>query len=410
MAKTNRGERLHIGIFGRRNAGKSSLINAITNQDIALVSTTAGTTTDPVYKAMEILPIGPVVIIDTAGLDDSGELGDKRVKKTRDVLNKCDFALVVVDSEHINNNLLEFEAEIIKTIKKKNIPLIIVVNKIDLCEVEQEKYTQIIDKFRLPTIKVSSLNKDGIEELKDTIIKHSDMELHNRQIICDVVLPGEMAIMVIPIDNAAPKGRIILPQVQTIRELLDHNSMSLVVQATELKDAIKSLKKKPKIVITDSQAFEQVAADTPDDILLSSFSILFARYKGDLEAYLGGVNRIKTLQDGDKILVAEACTHHVQTDDIGTVKLPCWLKEKTAKDLIFEKSSGFGFPENLQDYALIIHCGACMLNRREVLNRIGMAKEAGIPITNYGVTIAYIFDTLDRALRPFPSFQAVMSL
>jgi [FeFe] hydrogenase H-cluster maturation GTPase HydF len=402
MVSANRGERLHIGIFGKRNAGKSSLINAITSQDIALVSKTPGTTTDPVYKAMEILPIGPVVLIDTAGLDDTGELGEKRVSKTRQVLNKCDFALIVAEYNNFTENNFDYEKELIALIKEKDIPLVLVINKIDLVNSVSFSDESITKELGIPTVLVSATNNLGIEELKHLIIKNSRMDWREPTIIGDILNPGELAVLVVPIDNAAPKGRLILPQVQTIRDILDNDSLAVVVKERELAHSLKILHQKPKIVITDSQAFQQVAADTPEDILMTSFSILFAKYKGDLEAYLRGIKKIKQLKDGDKILIAEACTHHVQSDDIGTIKIPKWLRQLTGKELHFEKSSGIGFPENIKDFSLIVHCGGCMLNRREILYRIGVSESEQIPITNYGMIIAYSFGILERALKPFP--------
>lgn len=406
MSVTNRGERMHIGIFGRRNAGKSSLINAVTNQDIALVSEVAGTTTDPVFKSMEILPIGPVVLIDTAGLDDIGELGEKRVKRSKEILDQCDFCIIVSTFDSLQDNQ-EWENDLLKVIKKKDLPVIIAVNKSDLKTPDPQKFLKMSNELGVPIITVSSKTGENIDQLKKEIIRNTNETWHQPTIIGDIVQPGEVAVLVVPIDDAAPKGRLILPQVQTIRDLLDNDAQAFVVKERELAHALRLLSEKPKIVITDSQAFQKVSADTPTDILMTSFSILFARYKGDLEAYLRGINRIKELKNGDRILIAEACTHHVQSDDIGTVKIPRWLRNLTGLELNFEKVSGFSFPDNLTDYRLVIHCGACMLNRRAVLNRIRIAEEYGVPITNYGMTIAYSFGILERALQPFPLANAV---
>lgn len=400
-----RGERLHIGIFGRRNAGKSSLINAITNQDIALVSDTPGTTTDPVFKSMEILPVGPVVLIDTAGLDDEGELGEKRVRRSLDVLNKSDLAVIVVPSDAVAD--LSYEKEIVDAVKKRDIPFIVVVNKIDLLPIDNASLTGLKNDFLAPVVPVSAQKKTGIEELKKSIIESTDMSWKIESLLGGIIEPGDTAVLVVPIDNAAPKGRLILPQVQTIRDILDNDATAYVVKERELAVALRGMTVKPKIVITDSQVFQKVAADTPEDVLMTSFSILFARYKGDLEAYIRGVNRIKDLKDGDKVLIAEACTHHVQSDDIGTVKIPRWIRQLTGRELQFDKVSGYAFPQNLKDYSLIIHCGSCMLNRRETLYRIRAAEAEGVPITNYGMSIAYSFGILERALKPFPLASAI---
>ncbi len=401
MQTTSRGQRLHIGIFGLRNAGKSSLINALTGQETALVSDVAGTTTDPVYKSMEILPIGPVVIIDTAGLDDSGDLGTKRVKKSLDVLKKTDLAIVVMDITDLGEEIHPLEKDIV-WIKEQKVPVLLVLNKSDLGQVDVNLLGKISSRLNVPVITCSARTGEGIDEVKQGIIDISSAAWHEPSLLGDIVREGEIAILVTPIDDAAPKGRLILPQVQSIRDILDNDALCMVVKERELTYALRSLKEKPRIVITDSQAFQKVAADTPPDVLMTSFSILFARYKGDLEAFIKGVNRIKTLKDGEKVLIAEACTHHVQSDDIGTVKIPRWIRQLTGKDIIFEKVSGIDFPENLDEYALILHCGSCMLNRREVLNRVKAAGREDIPITNYGMAIAYCFGILERALKPFP--------
>ncbi|NPV00815.1 MAG: [FeFe] hydrogenase H-cluster maturation GTPase HydF [Brevinematales bacterium] len=407
MNETPKSERMHIGIFGPRNAGKSSLINALTGQEIALVSDTPGTTTDPVYKSMEILPIGPVVIIDTAGLDDSGDLGAKRVKKSMDVLRKCDLAVVVIPARTILDESPAAEDDLFKSLQDKEIPFIVAVNKIDIDSVDD---TLIRKRLKnIPFIKISALTGAGIGLLRQAIITESDVRWREDTIVGDIISPGDLVVLVVPIDDAAPKGRLILPQVQTIRDILDHDAIALTVKERELAQTFRMLSVKPKLVITDSQAFQKVSADTPPDILLTSFSILFARYKGDLLTYLRGIKRINSLKDGDKVLIAEACTHHVQSDDIGTVKIPRWLSQFTGKNLVFEKSSGCGFPDNLSEYRLVVHCGSCMLNRRETIARARAAEQAGVAITNYGLTIAYSFGILERALRPFPIAEAILS-
>lgn len=401
MQETSRGQRLHIGIFGYRNAGKSSLINGLTGQSTALVSEVAGTTTDPVYKSMELLPLGPVVWIDTAGLDDSGDLGLKRVEKSREVLKKTDIAVWVLDSRDLSQESLQAEKDIAE-IKARNIPLIIAINKADLCPPFAAQIQALADRLRCRVQPCSALTGQGLQELKQILIAESQLSRQEPVLLGDIIRPGDIAVLVTPIDDAAPKGRLILPQVQSIRDILDQDALCVVVKERELSYALQSLAVKPRIVITDSQAFQKVAADTPQDILLTSFSILFARYKGDLETFVRGINRLKSLQDGDRVLIAEACTHHVQSDDIGTVKLPRWIRQATGKNISFEKVSGYDFPDNLLDYALVLHCGSCMLNRREVLSRVQTAGQAEIPITNYGLAIAHCFGILERALRPFP--------
>ncbi|MGB9812851.1 MAG: [FeFe] hydrogenase H-cluster maturation GTPase HydF [Thermovenabulum sp.] len=389
--------RLHIAIFGKRNAGKSSLINAITNQEIALVSPVAGTTTDPVFKAMELLPIGPVVIIDTAGIDDEGVLGELRVKKTYQVLNKTDVAILVIDGE---SGVSDYDLEILSKIREKNIPVVGVVNKKDSLKYKKEEKKKWEDLLNLPLLEVSAFKREGIEELKRQIINKAPSSFTDVPLISDLLNPGDLAVLVVPIDKAAPKGRLILPQQQTIRELLDSGCIAVVAKESELSTALNSLKQKPKLVVTDSQAFKKVAEITPEDIPLTSFSILFARYKGDLEQLVEGTKAIKNLENGDKVLISEACTHHRQEDDIGTVKIPRLLKEITKKELSFSWSSGFTFPENLDEYKLVIHCGGCMINRKEMLYRLSVLKEKNIPVVNYGVFIAFALGILDRALKP----------
>jgi len=399
VESTPRGMRLHIAIFGRRNVGKSSLINALTNQDIALVSPMAGTTTDPVYKAMEILPIGPVEIIDTAGIDDEGLLGELRIKKTMEVLNKTDLAIIVIDP---GLGLGAFEDELIAGIKSRNIPIVFVVNKVDTEQFDPGMIRVWEEILGSRVIPVSSLEKTGLEELKQQIIKVAPRSFEEPNIISDLLQPGDLAILVIPIDLAAPKGRLILPQVQTLRDLLDHDMMGLVVKERELRWALQCLSVKPRIVVTDSQAFLKVAGDTPEDIAMTSFSILMARYKGDLVELVRGAAKVRELKPGDRVLIAEACTHHRQADDIGKTQIPRWLRQYVGGDLHFEWSSGTKYPENLSEFDLVIHCGACMINRREMLHRIEEAKHAGVPIVNYGVFLAFVHGVLDRALKPFP--------
>lgn len=397
LNKTPNSNRLHIAIFGRRNTGKSSLINAITNQDLAIVSDYAGTTTDPVYKAMEILPIGPVVIVDTAGIDDIGAVGELRIKKTYEVINKTDIALLIVSPTDIS----KFDQDIIDRLNEKNTPFIIVINKIDVYSIS-DSVNKFISKNTYNSVQVSALKNDGIKNLKDAIIKYSPTNFEQASILGDLVNPGDNIILVVPIDTGMPKGRLILPQVQTIRDILDNDCMAQIVKERELRWALSNMKTKPKLVITDSQAFLKVAADTPEDILMTSFSILFARYKGDLLKLVKGAKALRELKAGDKVLIAESCTHHQQPDDIGRVKIPRWIRQDIEEEVIFDFCSGKSYPDNLKDYKLVIHCAGCMLNRKEMLNRIDASEKDGIPIINYGVTIAYIHGILDRALKPFP--------
>lgn len=385
-------ERIHIGIFGKRNAGKSSVMNAITGQEIAIVSNIKGTTTDPVYKTMELLPLGPVVIIDTPGLDDDSDLGNARVQKAYQILNKTDIAIIVIDATvGISNE----DDSIIERIKEKQIPYLIVYNKVDL--LTQDCVTTENE------ISVSTTAKTNINELKEMLCKRYPTKVNDQRIIGDLLDPSDFVILVVPIDKAAPKGRLILPQQQTIRDILDSNATAIVVKEYELKETLENLNKKPKIVITDSQVFAKVNADTPNDILLTSFSILFARYKGDLKTVVQGAKVIDSLKDGDKILISEGCTHHRQCDDIGTVKLPRFIKNYTKKEFQFEFTSGMGFPDDLSQYKLIIHCGGCMLNEREMKYRIACANDLSIPITNYGILIAYMQGILKRSVKPFPN-------
>lgn len=406
MQETPQGSRLHIAIFGRRNAGKSSLINALTNQDIALVSDVPGTTTDPVYKAMEILPLGPVMIVDTAGIDDVGELGALRVERTLQVLHKTDLAVLVIDPAQ---GFGDYENELALAIKKRNIPVVGVVNKVDSCrtgDLDLDSWRKIFDGA---LALVSAKSGEGIEELKRLLIANAPENWEGPPIIGDLILPGDLAVLVVPIDTAAPKGRLILPQVQTIRDILDHGAHSIVVKENGLKAALANLRHLPKIVVTDSQEFGRVAAETPPEVLLTSFSILFARHKGDLDTLVNGARAVGKLKPGARILMAEGCTHHRQADDIGRVKIPRWLQQKVGGELMFEWVSGGGFPCDLGKYDLIVHCGACMLNRREMLHRLSVARGSGVPIINYGVLIACLHGILHRALAPFPAVRKLLA-
>ncbi|AEM73868.1 [FeFe] hydrogenase H-cluster maturation GTPase HydF [Caldicellulosiruptor acetigenus] len=397
MNTTPRSERLHIAIFGKRNAGKSSLINAITNQPIAIVSDMPGTTTDPVYKSMEILPLGPVVLIDTAGIDDEGALGKLRVEKTLEVLDKTDIAILVVS----DLDDLTYEKWLVKLFEQKKVARIGVLNKIDRDQIYKEKLLFLQSTLGMPFLPVSCAQQKGIDDLKNALTKLIPDVGEDLRIVGDLINPGDFVVLVVPIDKAAPKGRLILPQQQTIRDILDSDAIAIVTKEYELKETIENLGKKPAIVITDSQAFLKVDADTPPDIPLTSFSILFARYKGDLVEFVEGVKKIKELKPGDKVLIAEACTHHRQSDDIGTVKIPRWLRQIAGFDINFEWVSGYNYPKDLTKYKLIIHCGGCMITRREMLFRIELAKQQGVPITNYGIMIAYVHGILPRALKPF---------
>lgn len=397
LNETPRGSRLHIAIFGRRNAGKSSLINALTNQDIAIVSNVPGTTTDPVYKSMEILPVGPVVIIDTAGIDDVGELGELRIKKTIGVLDKSDLIILVIDP---GQDVGEYELNLIDKAVKQGVPVVGVLNKIDLNP--DVELTELESRLGIRVVPVSAVTRQGMDNLKKEMIRSAPKDWTAPTIVGDLIKPGDTAVLVVPIDLAAPKGRIILPQVQTIRDILDNDAIALVVKERELKKALAGLLQKPKIVITDSQAFLKVDADTPKDILMTSFSILFARYKGNLETLVAGALAVDDLRPGDKVLISEACTHHRVADDIGTVKIPRWLRQKAGGELQFNWSSGIELPGDLEQYKLIVHCGACMINRKEMLHRIMQATGAGVPIVNYGVLIAHVLGILKRALSPFP--------
>ena len=390
-------ERVHIGIFGKRNAGKSSLINAITGQNLAIVSEAKGTTTDPVYKAMELLPLGPVMIIDTPGIDDEGVLGNLRIQKAYQVLNKTDIALVIIDAA-VGPSAEDLR--LIKRINTKKIPLLIVINKCEtINEDKKTAYQALLPYGKL--LFVSAEQKLNIFELKEAIAQTVPADENKAQIVADLLSPSDFVVLVVPIDSAAPKGRLILPQQQTIRDILEADAAAIVVKENELTNTLQNLGKRPKLIITDSQVFKKVAAETPADILLTSFSILFARYKGNLQTAVQGVTALDSLEDGDKILIGEGCTHHRQCDDIGTVKLPRWIKEYTGKNPEFIFTSGTEFPLNLSPYKMIIHCGACMLNEREMQYRIKCAADQNIPFTNYGITIAYINGILKRTVEPF---------
>ncbi|MGH4138966.1 [FeFe] hydrogenase H-cluster maturation GTPase HydF [Clostridium sp.] len=395
MQGTPNANRLHIAIFGKRNVGKSSLINAITAQDIALVSELAGTTTDPVYKAMELLPIGPVVIIDTAGLDDRGEVGTLRVKKTKEVMDKTDLALLVIDG---NVSDLSLEREWYEDLKKRKIPVVGVINKVDKGDVELDRIQKLIN---IDFVKVSAKDKVNIDELKKAIMKMAPEDFEKSTIVGDLVKPKAIVLVVAPQDIQAPKGRLILPQVQIIRDLLDNDAMALVVKDSELQDVLDSLKHKPDLVITDSQVFKKVNAIIPKDIPLTSFSILMARYKGDLDILVKGARAIDTLKPGDKVIIAEACTHHPLEGDIAREKLPMWLEEKVGGKLDITVCAGSAFPEDLSEYKLIVHCAACMFNRKQLMARIKMANNEKLPITNFGVAIAHLNGILDRVLSAF---------
>lgn len=399
MNQTPASERIHIGFFGKRNAGKSSVVNKVTGQTLAIVSPVKGTTTDPVYKTMELLPMGPVMIIDTPGIDDEGRLGELRVKKTYQVLNKTDVAVLVVDG---TVGITNVDQEMIRMFKEKDIPYIVVFNKKDLCE-------QCSNMEGVLSIWVSAEKGDGIHELKEKIAALSRQEESEKRIVGDMILPGDFVVLVVPVDSAAPKGRLILPQQQTIRDILDAGGITVVVKDGELKDALDGLGRKPKMVITDSQAFDKVSKITPEDIMLTSFSILFARYKGSLESTVKGAAGLNKLKDGDKVLISEGCTHHRQCEDIGTVKIPRWIERYTGKKLVYEWSSGTEFPEDLSDYSLVVHCGGCMLNEREMKYRQKQAGRQGIPMTNYGILIACTQGILKRSLMPFPEILRFLS-
>ncbi|MBA4410019.1 MAG: [FeFe] hydrogenase H-cluster maturation GTPase HydF [Bacteroidota bacterium] len=390
--------RLHIGIFGRRNAGKSSILNALTSQEVSIVSEIAGTTTDPVEKPMELLPLGPVLFIDTAGIDDTSALGEKRIQKTMQVFDRTELGLIISKSDEWG----DFEEKILRELNDRTIPVIVVFNKCDIAS-GSNFLSKSFSGEKIPVIETSALTGHGIQDLRQAILDFAPDDFINRPgIVSDLVGPGEMAVLVVPIDKEAPKGRIILPQVQCIRDLLDNDSFCMVVKDRELSEALARLNKLPKLVVTDSQAFQKVNADTPAEIPITSFSILFARLQGDLSEMVKGAMSIDQLKTGDKVLIAEACTHHPIEEDIGTVKIPLWLNQYVGGKLEYTHHRGHDFPENLSEFKLIIHCGACMWNRREMLSRLMKARMAGVPLTNYGLTIAYSLGIFERALQPFP--------
>ena len=402
MNQTPASERVHIGFFGKRNAGKSSVMNKVTGQELAVVSDVKGTTTDPVYKAMELLPLGPVVMMDTPGIDDEGELGGLRVKKSYQVLNKTDAAVLVIDGKA---GMSGEDQALLERIHKKNIPSILVLNKRDLLTEEEvcqtlsglpEGYQEGKDYLW-----VSAQEGTGVQELKERLAVLASTEENQKKIVGDLLSPGDFVVLVVPIDKAAPKGRLILPQQQTIRDILDADAVSVVVKEDRLKETLESLGKKPRLVITDSQVFGRVSKDTPKELLLTSFSILFARYKGNLETVVEGARTLEKLKDGDKVLISEGCTHHRQCGDIGTEKLPAWIRKYTGKNLEFSFTSGTEFPDELGEYSLIVHCGGCMLNEREMKYRLSCAEDQGVPMTNYGIIIAYMNGILERSLEPF---------
>lgn len=418
LTATPQGDRLQIALFGRRNAGKSSVINALTGQQLAIVSDVKGTTTDPVYKAMEILPLGPCMFIDTPGLDDEGELGEKRVEKAMQVLNRTDIALVVVDISQLTQEDLQTkrglgqrELEIISVIEEKKLPYIIVLNqsdKIGDVKAEQIRNQLVAKNGTIPVNVISTVRKTGLEELKDTLIAQVpdvDLKLH---ILGDLVEENDIVVLVVPVDSAAPKGRLIMPQQQTIRDLLDNHAVSVVTQVPSLAVTLEKLKGQVKMVVTDSQAFGEVSRIVPKEIPLTSFSILFARHKGNLTRLVEGVTAVERLKDGDRVLIAEGCTHRRQCDDIGTVKIPRWLREYTGKNLEIDTCSGTQFPADLSSYALVIHCGGCTLHEKEMKHRIYCAGQQQVPIVNYGIFIAYVKGILERSVELFPEVHRLL--
>lgn len=406
MNQTPASERVHISFFGKRNAGKSSVINAVTRQDLAIVSSVMGTTTDPVYKTMELLPLGPVMVIDTPGIDDEGELGALRIRKSYQVLNKTDIAILVIDSTAGKG---EEELELIHRFHKKGIPYLIVYNKIDL--LSTEKIKDLAMSVRAGEVLVSASDGMNIQELKEKIASLKPEDTHKYPLIQDLIDPLDLVILVVPIDKAAPKGRLILPQQQTIRDILERGALSLVVRDTELKSTLDHFLAQgvcPKLVVTDSQAFARVSKDVPENITLTSFSILFSRYKGELEIQLKGIAALSSIEDGDRILIAEGCTHHRQCGDIGTCKIPEWIRNYTGKKPVFEFTSGTEFPDDVSSYKMVVHCGGCMLNEREMKYRIACCQDQGVPITNYGILIAQVTGILKRSLGPFPEMQKLI--
>jgi len=399
MRGTPKGFRLHIGIFGRRNVGKSSLLNALTRQQVSIVSEVAGTTTDPVEKPMELLPIGPVLFIDTAGIDDVGALGEMRVARTRQVFDRTDLGLIVLEAGEWG----PFEEGMLEELQRREIPIIVVSNKTDLAEPPADLAARM-KSAKIALVRTVASRGEGLLDLREALIRAAPEEFINAPaIIGDLVPAGELVVLVVPIDLEAPKGRLILPQVQAIRDVLDVDAYCMVVKERELRDALDRLRRPPRIVVTDSQGFLKVAGDTPPEVPLTSFSILFARYKGDLTEFVRGALAIDTLKPGDRVLIAEACTHHPIGEDIGRVKIPRWLAQYVGGKLDFVTVQGHDFPDDVSPYRLIVHCGACMWNRREMLSRILKCRKAGVPITNYGLAIAYSLGIFERALGPFPA-------
>jgi len=399
MRKTPKGFRLHIGLFGRRNVGKSSLLNAMTRQAVSIVSDIAGTTTDPVEKPMELLPLGPVLFIDTAGIDDVGALGQLRVERTRKVFDRTDIGVIVTEAGH----WADFEQKILDELNRREIPVIIVFNKVDLARPDQELVARL-KQSKTRMIETVASRGEGILDLREALIKAAPEDFINApSIVGDLVPAGELVMLVVPIDLEAPKGRLILPQVQAIRDILDCDSYCMIAKERELRDAFDRLNRPPALVVTDSQGFLKVVGDTPPDIPLTSFSILYARYKGDLAEFVRGTMALEELQSGDRVLIAEACSHHPIGEDIGTVKIPRWLRHYTGARIEIDRVQGHDFPDDVSPYKVIIHCGGCMWNRREMLSRILRCREAGVPITNYGMTIAYSLGIFERALSPFPA-------
>ncbi len=405
LNQTPSGERTHIAVFGKRNAGKSSLINALAGQPVAIVSDVPGTTTDPVSKAMELLPLGPVVLVDTAGIDDEGTLGELRVKQTLRVLERTDVAVLVIEAGAEPG---PFEVELAEKIRARDLPFLVVCNKVD----RAPDHRSVIEWARQRAVRcvvASATAGLHIDDVKQAIVEIAPSSLSEPTLVGDLLAPGDTVVLVVPIDKAAPKGRLILPQVMTIRDILDHDATAVVVKERELRSALDRLAAKPRLVITDSQAFLKVAADTPRDVLMTGFSILMARHRGNLEDFVDGARALRRLRPGQRVLISEGCTHHRQADDIGTVQIPRWLRQTVGGDLHFGHSSGLAFPDDFRSYDLIVHCGACTLNRREVLYRQREAKAAGVPMTNYGVVLAFVHGILDRALEPFPHAHMVWS-
>jgi [FeFe] hydrogenase H-cluster maturation GTPase HydF len=402
MKDTPKGMRLHIGIFGRRNVGKSSLLNALTRQQVSIVSDVPGTTTDPVEKPMELLPLGPVLFIDTAGIDDVGALGAMRAERTRSVFERTDLGILVAEA----GSWGEFEIGILSELGGRRTPVIVVFNKMDLSRPSQAVLDDLAGR-KIPTVRTVASQGRGMLELREALIRSAPEDFINAPpVLGDLIKPGDLVVLVVPIDLEAPRGRLILPQVQSIRDVLDHDSYCMVVKERELRDALDGLKRPPALVVTDSQAFLRVAGDTPAEVPLTSFSILFARLKGDLQEFVSGARSIDRLKPGDRVLVLEACAHHPIGEDIGRVKIPRWLRQYTGVDLEFVHMQGHDFPADLSPYRLVAHCGSCMLNRREVISRVLRCREAGVPITNYGVAITYSLGVLERALSPFPAYNS----